>query len=150
MSDARGRLGFGQKLGDASYGIYLWHIPIVAAAVLSAAALGFRAAPLTPLWWMVHLAVVVVVLFGAWLVAGVAGGVVSRLDKWPGLWCVQPLAAAIVGGVVVLSITATGFGTWWGPGALGIPASACVNLVILGLVWQAVARPSARADQAEG
>jgi peptidoglycan/LPS O-acetylase OafA/YrhL len=40
MSDARGRLGFGQKLGDASYGIYLWHIPIQLTVVLIIDAIG--------------------------------------------------------------------------------------------------------------
>lgn len=34
MYDAKGRLSFGQKLGDASYGIYLWHIPIQLSLVL--------------------------------------------------------------------------------------------------------------------
>jgi peptidoglycan/LPS O-acetylase OafA/YrhL len=34
LSDAKGRLKFGQKLGDASYGIYLWHIPIQLTLVL--------------------------------------------------------------------------------------------------------------------
>lgn len=34
LSDAKGRLSFGQKLGDASYGIYLWHIPIQLTIVL--------------------------------------------------------------------------------------------------------------------
>lgn len=34
MSDAKGRLSLGQKLGDASYGIYLWHIPIQLTLVL--------------------------------------------------------------------------------------------------------------------
>jgi peptidoglycan/LPS O-acetylase OafA/YrhL len=40
MSDAKGRLGFGQKLGDASYGIYLWHIPIQLTVVLIIDAIG--------------------------------------------------------------------------------------------------------------
>ena len=34
LNDAKGRLQFGQKLGDASYGIYLWHIPIQLTLVL--------------------------------------------------------------------------------------------------------------------
>ncbi|MCX7284252.1 MAG: acyltransferase [Novosphingobium sp.] len=34
LGDEQGRLKFGQKLGDASYGIYLWHIPIQLALVL--------------------------------------------------------------------------------------------------------------------
>lgn len=34
QSDTKGRLKFGQKLGDASYGIYLWHIPLQLALVL--------------------------------------------------------------------------------------------------------------------
>ncbi|WP_240949894.1 acyltransferase [Novosphingobium sp. ERN07] len=34
LSDSKGRLTFGQKLGDASYGIYLWHIPLQLALVL--------------------------------------------------------------------------------------------------------------------
>lgn len=34
LNDEKGRLHFGQKLGDASYGIYLWHIPIQLTLVL--------------------------------------------------------------------------------------------------------------------
>lgn len=34
IADRTGRLRFGQKLGDASYGIYLWHIPLQLALVL--------------------------------------------------------------------------------------------------------------------
>lgn len=34
LGDDRGRLRFGRRLGDASYGIYLWHIPLQLALVL--------------------------------------------------------------------------------------------------------------------
>ena len=137
-------------VGARAMGIYLWHIPLVAGAALTAAALGFRAAPLTSLWWVVHVVVVVIVLVGAWAIAGVAGVAAAGIDRLPGVWHTPPLPAAIVGGVVVLSITATGFGTWWGAGALGLPGSALLNLGVLVLTWQAVARRDLRHRRPSG
>lgn len=133
-------------VGARAMGIYLWHIPLVAVAALVAFACGMRAAPLTLWWWVVHVLVVVLVLVGAWLVAGFAGWVAARIDRVPGVWRAPPLLTSLTGGVVVLSICATGFGTWWGAGALGLPASALLNLALLIVVWQAVAR-RARARQ---
>jgi len=52
LGDDQGRLQFGQKLGDASYGIYLWHIPIQLALVLIIdATIGTRSVAREP-WFM--------------------------------------------------------------------------------------------------
>ncbi len=115
-------------------GMYLWHIPLVGIAAGAAILLGFDAAPLSPLWWAVHLLVVVVVVPAAWFLAGLAAVPEKRLSRlhghgWPGWGCA-------IGGFAVLNMAATGFGTWWGSGAAGLPSSAAVNLVlVIGAYW---------------
>ncbi|MES2302946.1 MAG: acyltransferase [Pseudomonadota bacterium] len=53
LSDENGRLKFGQKLGDASYGIYLWHIPIQLALVLLIDSVGVPRDIARQPWFMV-------------------------------------------------------------------------------------------------
>lgn len=52
LSDDKGRLQFGQKLGDASYGIYLWHIPIQLTLVLIIDATGLTRNIAREPWFM--------------------------------------------------------------------------------------------------
>lgn len=60
LSDERGWLRFGQKLGDASYGIYLWHIPIQLALVLLIdATLGSRDIAREPLFMLAYVAMAI-------------------------------------------------------------------------------------------
>lgn len=121
-------------IGARGMGMYLWHIPLVGLAAGAAILLGFDAAPLSPAWWAVHLLVVAVVVPTAWLLAGVAAIPEKWLKglhghAWPG-W------GAVLGGFAVLNMAATGFGTWWGAGAAGLPSSAAVNLVaVLTAYW---------------
>jgi fucose 4-O-acetylase-like acetyltransferase len=121
-------------VGVRGMGMYLWHIPLVGLAAGAAILLGFDAAPLTLSWWSVHLLVVVVVIACAWLIAGVASIPERWLTglhghAWPG-W------GTAIGGFAVLNMAATGFGTWWGAGAVGLPSSSAVNLVaVLAAFW---------------
>jgi hypothetical protein len=50
---------------------------------------------------------------------------------------VLPSAAVIP--LVLLSITTTGFATWWGEGLLGLPSSSLLNLAVLAAAWWALA-----------
>ena len=115
-------------IGARGMGMYLWHIPLVGLAAGAAILLGFSAPPLTAAWWAVHLLVVALVLPGAWLLAGLAAGP----ERWIGglrspLYA--PAAGCTLGGLAVLNIAATGFGTRWGAGMVGLPSSAALNLV---------------------
>ena len=77
-----------------------------------------------------HVAVVLVVVPGAWLIAGVAAPpekAVGRI-RFP-IWIPGP--ASVLGGLVILNIAATGFATRWGSGAVGLPSSAVLNLALL-------------------
>jgi fucose 4-O-acetylase-like acetyltransferase len=121
-------------IGARGMGMYLWHIPLVGLAAGAAILLGFDATPLSLAWWAVHLLVVAVVVPTAWFLAGAA----SIPEKWlTGLhghaW---PGWGTVIGGFAVLNMAATGFGTWWGEGAAGLPSSAAVNLVaVLSAYW---------------
>lgn len=136
-------------LGARGMGMYLWHIPLVGIAAAAAIALGWHAAPLSPTWWAVHLLVVVLVVPGAWLLAGVASGPEAWLRRRSSPLH-APAAGCAIGGFFVLNTAATGFGTWWGPGAAGLPSGALLNLllVVLGfaLVTTAPPRRPAPAD----
>ena len=117
-------------MGARGMGMYLWHIPLVGIAAGLALIVGFSAPALSPAWWLVHIAVVFVVVPGAWLIAGVA----ARPEKAVGrlrftIW--SPGPASVLGGLVILNIAATGFATWWGSGAVGLPSSAVLNLALL-------------------
>lgn len=121
-------------IGARGMGMYLWHIPLVGLAAGTAMAVGWSAPALSAPWWAVHLLVVLVVVPCAWLLAGLAAGperALLRLNpKWSG-----PALACALGGVTVLNTAATGFATRWGPGAVGLPSSAAVNLLLMWLAF---------------
>ncbi len=120
-------------IGARGMGMYLWHIPLVGLAAGTAIATGWQAAPLSAPWWLVHAGVVVLVVPTAWALAGLAHGperLLARL-RLPGGW---PGVACAAGGLAVLNMAATGFATRWGPGAVGLPSAALLNLAV---VWVA-------------
>ncbi len=134
-------------MGARGMGMYLWHIPLVGVAAGLAIALGFAAAPLSLLWWAVHILVVLVVVPGAWLIAGVAAypeKAVGRLRVPIAI----PGTACTLGGLVILNIAATGFATRWGAGAVGLPSSALLNLALLWLALLLVNGRTARSAPA--
>lgn len=135
-------------VGARAMGIYLWHIPLVGAAAGLALLIGLSPEPLSAAWWLLHGGTVAVVIPLAWLLAGVAAIGERRLDALPMLFPVPPAAVGLLGGLVVLNISVTGFATLSGPGALGIPSSAVLNLVALLVLWQAVGRPRAAQNEA--
>lgn len=125
-------------------GIYLWHIPLVGIAAALAMAVNWQVVPLSLWWWIVHVAVVVVVLPTAWLLAGVAGGVERRVDRHRRAFVRLPAWLSAVGvGVAVLLTSTTGFATLAGGGLFGLPSSSIVNLAVLLLFWQATATADA-------
>ncbi len=131
-------------VGARGMGIYLWHIPLVGGAAGIALATGWSVAPLSLPWWLVHVAVVVVVVPLAWLIAGVAArgeSKVNRLPRWFGL---PPLFVGLAAGFIILNISVTGFATWLGAGMLGLPSTALANLAALVLCWQATSRMRTR------
>ena len=135
--------------GSRAVGIYLWHIPLMALVAGAAWGLGFAATPLSAPWWAVHALGFVFVLTAAWFVAGLAGRGDRVLRAWGAArprraLPVLPFAVAVP--LVLLSISPTGFGTWWGPGMLGLPSSSAVNLAVLAAAWWglAVGRAEAR------
>ena len=123
-------------VGARGMGIYLWHIPLVTLAVGLTLVSGLRPDPLSPTWWVLHVAVVIVVLPGAWWLAGVAGRGEALLRRVPRLIAMPAVFVAVAAGVMILNISVTGFATWWGMGMLGFPASAVLNLLILMALWQ--------------
>ncbi|HWS58831.1 MAG TPA: acyltransferase family protein [Actinotalea sp.] len=128
--------------GARGVGVYLWHIPLVALVAGAAWGLGFDAEPLSAAWWGAHLLGLAVILPSAWLLAGVAGRADERA-RTAAARSGRRTAAAVLPAVAVpvalLSICTTGFGTWWGPGMLGLPSSSVLNLALLGLAWFALA-----------
>ncbi len=124
-------------VGVRGMGMYLWHIPLVGIAAAIALAAAWSVPPLSLAWWVVHLAVVALVLPLAWLLAGVADRAQRQLDKVPLLFGLPATLIAVGGGVLVLNISVTGFATWLGEGMLGLPAMAVVNLLLLATLWQA-------------
>lgn len=128
--------------GARGIGIYLWHIPLVALVAGVAWWLGFDAAPLGAAWWSVHLLGLAAVLAGAWWLAGTAQAAERRaLGRWAGRRaCRVPLApVAVAVPLVLLSVSTTGFGTWWGSGMLGVPSSSLLNLAVLAGLWRVLA-----------
>lgn len=129
-------------VGARGMGMYLWHIPLVGAAAATAMAVGWTVPPLSAGWWLVHLAVAVVVLPTAWLIAGAAARPERRLSRLPGLGLAG--AGCVLGGAVILNISVTGFATWRGSGVLGLPSSAALNIA---LIWAALGLTARRARQ---
>lgn len=123
-------------IGARGMGMYLWHIPLVGVAAGSAILLGFQAQPLSPAWWAVHLLVVVIVVPLAWFVAGCAKLPERRLGSLPGLN--RAGVGCAVGGLAVLNTAATGFATWAGDGAAGLPSSAALNLALVVVAFMLV------------
>lgn len=130
-------------VGARGMGIYLWHIPLVTLAVAAVLATGWRPDPLSVPWWMLHVAVVIVVLPGAWWVAGFAARGEAVLRRAPRLFPLPAVFAAVAVAVVILNTSVTGFATWTGSGMLGLPASSLLNLLLLVALWQTAlaARP---------
>ncbi len=129
-------------IGSRAIGVYLWHVPLVALVAGAAWGLGFAAPPLGPLWWLVHLLGVAVILPTAWLLAGPAAVLEGRALGWaaqrrPWTRAVRPFAVLVP--LVLLAVSTTGFGTWWGPGMLGVPSSSVLDLVLLLGAWSALA-----------
>lgn len=120
-------------VGARGMGMYLWHIPLVGLAAGAAMLLGFDAPALSPQWWVVHLLVVALVVPAAWLIAGLATRPERWVDRLPG-WHRAGIGATL-GGLAVLNTAATGFGTWWGPGASGLPSSGVTNLLLIVLAY---------------
>jgi len=109
-------------------GIYLWHFPVLALLVAVVLALGPRLPidPFGPGWWLAHLAVLVLVLAASWQVAGVSGLADLALQRWLAgrpRRAVPVLLVAAGVPVATLMVAMTGFGTWTGPGLLGLPSS---------------------------
>lgn len=127
-------------VGARGMGIYLWHIPLVGCAAAIAMAVAWHAAPLSAGWWVVHVAVVAVVLPLAWLIAGAVGGPERRLRALPTVLRLTPAIVAFGTGAAIISIAVTGFATLWGAGLFGLSASALLNLGLLVLFWQASAQ----------
>jgi len=141
--------------GSRAVGIYLWHIPLVALVAGAAWGLGFAAAPLSPVWWGVHVLGFAVVLTGAWFLAGVAGRGERALQRWGAARPRRPLPVlpfAVAVPLAVLSMSPTGFATWWGPGLLGLASSSVLNLAALAVGWWglAVGTGSTDSDGAAG
>ena len=134
-------------IGARGMGMYLWHIPLVGVAAGSAMLLGFAAPALSLTWWAVHLMVVALVIPLAWLLAGVASTPERWLTRLPGL--ARAGLGCALGGFAVLNTAATGFGTWWGEGAAGLPSSAALNLVLMMLAYALVRPRPARSTTAE-
>jgi len=130
-------------IGARGMGMYLWHIPLVGLAAGTAIATGWQAAALSATWWSVHIAVVVIVVPTAWVLAGIAHRpetLITRLQLPVG-W---PAAACALGGLTVLNMAATGFATRWGPGAVGLPSSALLNLAVVWLAFLTAAAVTGR------
>lgn len=134
-------------------GIYLWHFPVlvVLVAVVLGLGRGLAAAPFGPGWWLLHLGVLALVLAASWQVAGVTGLADLRLQGWLAhrpRRSVPLLLAALGVPVGTLMVALTGFGTWAGPGLLGLPSSSLPAVALLALAWWAVgvARTGAGGD----
>lgn len=126
-------------VGARGMGIYLWHIPLVGLAAGVALIVGWSVPALSGQWWLVHLGVLLLVLPGAWFIAGLAARGERRLQRVPTVFGLPPTLVAFGVGFTILNISVTGTATWLGAGLLGLPSSAVVNLVLLVLLWQASA-----------
>jgi len=85
LADRGDVLKIGRKLGDASYGIYLWHFPIQLALVLLVdATIGTRMAFRQPVWLVVFVVVSVAAGFAShrWIERPAQRAVLRRIDQW--------------------------------------------------------------------
>lgn len=137
-------------LGSRGIGLYLWHLPVVGLVVGAVLVAGLRPAPLGPVWWALHVLGLGVVVAIGWALAGAAGRVerrvVAALAPWR-RWAPSRAATATatgLAGLVVLNLSVTGFGTWWGTGMLGLPSSSPLTLALLAGGWWLLARAPAR------
>lgn len=142
---ARDRLWVAVALiGARGMGMYLWHIPLVGAAAGLFIAAGWSPPPLSAAWWSVHLLVVAIVVPGAWLLAGLAANPEKTLLGWR--WdTAAPAVGCALGGLAVLNMSATGFATLTGAGAVGLPSSAIGNLALV-LVAFVLVNPAHSSD----
>jgi hypothetical protein len=140
--------------------LYLWHIPLVATVTGIALAFSFSSPPLSALWWGAHVLGLALIASGGWWLAGRAGRADRVLLAWadrgakPGpnsgavarTWPI--VVACGVLPVLLLNVSVTGFGTWWGEGVvaqvsggrLSLPFSSLANCVLLVLAWVVASR----------
>ncbi len=125
--------------GVRAMGVYLWHIPVMALVVGAAWLAGAGPRPLGPAWWALHLGAFVVVLGGAWLVAGAAAKADAALRARAATWRrrrVPALPSALGVGAALLAMNLHGFGTWWGGSQIGLWSSGLLNLAVLAVsLW---------------
>lgn len=122
-------------LGSRGIGLYLWHIPVVAGVVAAALATGWAPVPFGTAWWAGHVATGVLAISGSFLLAGAAQRIEARLPAARWAFPAAPLSALSC--LLILHVSVTGLLTWWGPGALGLPGCAPLNLLLLWAVWLA-------------
>ncbi|MCU0294792.1 MAG: acyltransferase [Candidatus Nanopelagicales bacterium] len=134
-------------IGARGMGMYLWHIPLVGLAAGTAIATGWSVPALSATWWLVHIAVVIVVVPLAWLIAGLAARPERRLLRLHLPW-IRPGLGCLIGGAAVVNLSVTGFATLAGRGAIGLPSSALVNLALVWLAFVMVNPGSAREQHA--
>ena len=123
--------------GSRAIGVYLWHIPIVGLVVLAVWLSGIALESLTPRWWVAHALGLVIVLAGAWLLAGFAGRADRRLQSWGTRRSAMRNVrlACFAAPVVVLNASVTGYASIHGAGMLGLPSSSLVNVALLAGCW---------------
>jgi peptidoglycan/LPS O-acetylase OafA/YrhL len=125
-------------IGSRAMGIYLWHIPLVGLVVLPIWLSPMALATFSWQWWAIHLVGLVVVLAAAWMLAGLAGRVERRLQRWGAhratVRAGREVAVPVVP-IVILNASVTGFATVSGAGMLGLPSSSVVNLALLVACW---------------
>lgn len=119
-------------VGARAMDMYLWHIPVVGLSAGLMLAIGWSQPPLSAAWWAVHVSVALIALSVAWVMAGV----VDPAQRWlahvrPSPPRRMPATAGVVGALAVLHLSVAGFATWRGGGALGLPASAPVLVLLI-------------------
>jgi fucose 4-O-acetylase-like acetyltransferase len=135
-------------IGARGMELYLWHIPFVAITAGIAWLTGFPAQPLSALWWVTHVVGLAAIGTCAWLVAIPAGRASRALLTWADRGTVTNqgtasgtqrgwpiIVASVLLAIVLLNISTTGFGTWWGAGMLGLPSSSLLNAALLAGAW---------------
>lgn len=132
-------------LGSRGMGLYLWHIPIVGSAAAIAMVVGSSPDPIDWAWVLVHGTTAMAAIVGAWLLASLAAPAQRWVDGLgtEGRRNSTALAALVTFGMAIgiLYASVIGFATWWGTGAMGIPGSSPVVLLVLVGLWWFRARP---------